>query len=396
MIKAVPEQEPEKVNILLVDDRPDGLLTLEAVLQCPEYNLISAVSGREALGYLDHYNFAVVLLDVQMPDLDGFETARLMKQHKGCANLPVIFITAINKDLEHVYEGYEAGAVDYLFKPFDASILRSKVSIFVELYKKNKKIEEQSKLLLQKTLELSVTNETLRYEMEQRVRAQREILEVSGREQKRIGQDLHDGLAQSLAALALLGKVLAQKLASKNLAEETQDALELVDMSKKGIDEAKSLSRGFYPIELERSGFFPAIKDLIINTERIFGISCRFDFDEAIEITDESVATHVYRILQESIHNSIKHGKCKHVTISIFGSKDAITFSVQDDGVGMNKSKSNEGMGLRIMSYRAKMIGATLSINEAREGGTVMVCKLPRDYNSHFQTAETSSNGFHS
>ncbi len=142
--------DPEDaVNILLVDDRPDGLLALEAVLACPEYTLVTASSGQEALSCMYDRTYAVVLLDVQMPIMDGFETARLMKQYEPSKDTPIIFVTAINKDSRHIYEGYKSGAADYLFKPFDPLILRAKVKIFVELFRRNLMIAKQAKQLLE-------------------------------------------------------------------------------------------------------------------------------------------------------------------------------------------------------------------------------------------------------
>ncbi|MES2963983.1 MAG: response regulator [Bdellovibrionota bacterium] len=135
------------VDILLVDDRPDGLVALEAVLAAPHLNLVKANSGFEALEELEDHDFAVILLDVQMPGIDGFETARRIKMMEKYRYVPIIFVTAINKDEEYVYRGYTYGAVDYVFKPFDARILRSKVSIFVDLHRKNRQLEEQSEAL---------------------------------------------------------------------------------------------------------------------------------------------------------------------------------------------------------------------------------------------------------
>src|SRR6185437_6038796 len=118
--------------ILLVDDRPENLLALQAILEPLEHELVRAESGEEALRVLlSREDFAVILLDVQMPGLDGFGTAELIKQRERTRNIPIIFLTAISKDEQHVFRGYEVGAVDYVFKPFDAEILRSKVSVLI-------------------------------------------------------------------------------------------------------------------------------------------------------------------------------------------------------------------------------------------------------------------------
>jgi PAS domain S-box-containing protein len=135
------------VNILLVDDRFDGVIALQAALSGLGYNLVSASSGSDALRRLQEREFALILLDVQMPIMDGFETAERIKENELWKHIPIIFVTAINKDDRYIERGYEAGAVDYLFKPFETAILRSKVSVFVELYRKTKQIELQAQLL---------------------------------------------------------------------------------------------------------------------------------------------------------------------------------------------------------------------------------------------------------
>lgn len=136
-----------KINILLVDDRPEGLVTLEAVLDNPDYNLVKAGSGKEALAKVLMHEFALILMDVQMPEMDGFETAAIIKQREKSRDIPIIFITAINKADHFVSTGYSVGAVDYLFKPFDSNILKSKVSVFVDLYRKSKLLQAQAEAL---------------------------------------------------------------------------------------------------------------------------------------------------------------------------------------------------------------------------------------------------------
>ena len=134
-------------SVLLVDDRPANLVALEATLAPLGVRTVSAVSGPEALRRLLAEEFALVLLDVQMPGMDGFETATLMKRHPRTAHVPVIFVTAIHREPAHLFRGYERGAVDYLTKPFDPNILRSKVRVFVDLFVKERQLREQSALL---------------------------------------------------------------------------------------------------------------------------------------------------------------------------------------------------------------------------------------------------------
>lgn len=139
--------ETVTTKILLVDDRPQNLLALEAILEPLGQQLIRANSGAEALKQLLKHDFAVILLDVQMPGMDGFETAALIKERELSRHIPIIFLTAISKDEKYVFRGYSVGAVDYLFKPFEPEVLRSKVSVFIDLFRKNERIRQQAELL---------------------------------------------------------------------------------------------------------------------------------------------------------------------------------------------------------------------------------------------------------
>jgi CheY-like chemotaxis protein len=137
----------QKAKILLVDDRPENLLALEAILSALDQTLVRASSGEEALKALLTDDFAVILLDVQMPGMDGFETAAHIKRRERTRDIPIIFLTAINHGPHHTFRGYAAGAVDYISKPFDPWVLRAKVSVFVDLYMKNCQLKEQASLL---------------------------------------------------------------------------------------------------------------------------------------------------------------------------------------------------------------------------------------------------------
>jgi CheY-like chemotaxis protein len=137
----------QKAKILLVDDRPENLLALEAILSALDQTLVRASSGEEALKALLTDDFAVILLDVQMPGMDGFETAAHIKRRERTRDIPIIFLTAINHGPHHTFRGYAAGAVDYISKPFDPWVLRAKVSVFVDLYMKNVQLREQAALL---------------------------------------------------------------------------------------------------------------------------------------------------------------------------------------------------------------------------------------------------------
>src|SRR6266851_2645416 len=150
----------EPINILMVDDSPTNLLALESILQAPDRNLIRASSGEEALRYLLDNETAMVLLDVYMPGLDGLETAELIRGREKSRNIPIIFLTANSTGVRHLSRGYALGAVDYIVKPVEPEVLRSKVAVFVDLFKKNQEIKHQARLLEEKNRELENANLT--------------------------------------------------------------------------------------------------------------------------------------------------------------------------------------------------------------------------------------------
>jgi diguanylate cyclase (GGDEF)-like protein len=148
-----------KIDILIVDDRPENLLVIESILESMDCNIVKANSGNEALSLMLDHNFALVLLDVQMPEMDGFEVAELMRSSLRTRFTPIIFVTAISKEQRCIFKGYEVGAVDYLFKPIEPIILQSKVKVFIDLFNQRKLVEEQKAMLEIKIKELSELKE---------------------------------------------------------------------------------------------------------------------------------------------------------------------------------------------------------------------------------------------
>jgi CheY-like chemotaxis protein len=166
-----------KAKVLLVDDRPENLLALEAILQGLDQELVTAESGEEALKRLLTDDFAVILLDVQMPGMDGFETAEHIKRRERTRHVPIVFLTAIDREPHHAFRGYSVGAVDYLAKPFDPWVLRAKVAVFLDLWEKNRQLQEQADKL-KDLVDASITNSRLRRAALEKARARLdEVLE---------------------------------------------------------------------------------------------------------------------------------------------------------------------------------------------------------------------------
>lgn len=216
----------------------------------------------------------------------------------------------------------------------------------------------------------------LRSEMAERERLERELLDISEREQRRIGHDLHDSLGQHLTGTALAGQVLAENLGARN-APETADAHRLVDLVEKGIALSRNLAKGLHPIQLEAVGLMDALEELAAVTSDLFKIECRFECDSPVLIRDPAVSMHLYRIAQEAVSNAVKHGRARQVAIQLENLDDGIALRVKDDGIGLPPEPSKRGgMGLRIMAHRASMFGARFAAERAPSQGTVVTCVL--------------------
>lgn len=209
-----------------------------------------------------------------------------------------------------------------------------------------------------------------------RVRLQKEILEISSREQRRIGQDLHDGLGQLLTAIAFLAQALQQRLTD---ADDSESAEQIVKLVHDAISKTRGLARGLCPVQVEENGLVSALQDLAADVETLYGIRCDFDCSADLSIQDSMVATNLYRIAQEAVTNALRHGEAKHIRLMLTAQNGDGMLSVTDDGVGVpNDLGDRKGLGLSIMSYRATMIGGALEVHRATSGGTVVRCPFPR------------------
>jgi signal transduction histidine kinase len=214
-------------------------------------------------------------------------------------------------------------------------------------------------------------------EIAMRERLQRELLQISEREQERVGHDIHDSLCQHLTGTALAGQVLAESLESRN-SIETVDAFRVVELIEEGISLARNLARGLNAVELSNNGLTAALSDFATSTRDLFNVSCRLECPQPFLIDDMHTAVHLYRIAQEAVGNAIKHGEAKNVVVQLENSQSGKFLRVMDDGIGLPPMHINgRGMGLRIMSYRSELIGAKLDVRARSTRGTVVTCLLP-------------------
>jgi PAS domain S-box-containing protein len=212
-------------------------------------------------------------------------------------------------------------------------------------------------------------------DLTERHELQRQILEISDREQARIGQDIHDELCQQLVSLAFDANSLRRELGARRSAKASK-AQRIAEGLDRAITEARRLSRGLFPVRLEREGLEPALEELAKATAARFKIRCGFSRKGEVVVEDPAVATHLYRIAQEAVNNAVRHSLARRVVIRLRGRAGEIDLTIADNGKGLAKTvgRTTTGMGLHIMDYRARTIGGTLHIGPGRRGGMVVSC----------------------
>jgi PAS domain S-box-containing protein len=214
------------------------------------------------------------------------------------------------------------------------------------------------------------------------------ILDVGESERRRIGHDLHDGLGQQLTGLALLTQSMADKLSGRS-AGEADTAQRIVFMINEAIEQVRDLARGLAPVELGPDGLRAALRNLAGRMDGAGGVSCRFEADGEVDL-DEAVALHLYRIAQEAMNNAIRHGRATNIDLALRNTAAGGMLTIRDNGVGIkaNSRNGDGGIGIQVMNYRARMIGAALQVVANDGGGTVVSCAWPhRRLNKDYITA---------
>ena len=212
----------------------------------------------------------------------------------------------------------------------------------------------------------------------ERKRMEQAILDVSSRAQRQIGQDLHDGLGQHLTGIAFMSKVLEQKLLASRAGAEAEDAAKIVKLVNEAIHKTRELSRGLLPVVSDADGLMSALSRWSVEVEDLFKIRCDFVCPEPLRVADVGVATQVFHIAQEAVNNALRHADPTRIVITVEQHQGFATIAIEDDGAGLPAATAERsGLGLRIMSYRAKMIGGSLEVRPGAASGTVVRCQFP-------------------
>ena len=259
--------------------------------------------------------------------------------------------------LEQVVKGAELPAVEWDF--VNAAGQRAKLEISTRM------VEQGGR---------QVEVEGIARDITERKRLEREILEASNREQRRIGHDLHDGVCQQLAAIAYLTDVLANGL-QNNGDTASAEAEKIGRLINETMTQTRAVARGLFPVRLEQNGLASALEEMAGNASSLYGIKCRFTCDRALPAIENTASLHLYYIAQEAVLNATKHAKAANVAITLGQAHDRLAMTVQDDGAGFElPGTGGAGMGIRIMRYRARVIGATLDLKSKPGKGTQVTC----------------------
>src|SRR5437762_206736 len=350
LVEAAPQ-----AKILLVDDEPKSLFALQELLSTLGQNLMIAQSGEEALRLALKNDFAVILLDVRMPGMDGFETAKLIRGRERSRLTPIIFLTAAADEMTSMFRGYEVGAVDYLMKPVVPEILKSKVSVFVELHRKSERLKE--------------SEDKLR-------RLAAHLISVREEERAHIAREIHDELGQVLTGLKMEVTWLAKRLKEKPLVEKTDSMCKLIDTT---VQTVRKIATGLRPEMLDDMGLVAAVGWQGKELQKRIGIRCRAKLPPETVKPDVDISTTMFRIFQEILTNVARHSRATRVDMELTVNDERVGLEVTDNGVGIADSDLNgkKSLGLLGMHERALLFGGEVKISGTAGHGTRVSVSIP-------------------
>jgi len=339
----------EKINILMVDDQPGRLLSYEAMLSGLGENLINAHSGMEALEHLLTTNIALVLMDVSMPGMDGFETAQMIHEHPRFQNTPIVFVSGIHvADLDRL-KGYKHGAVDYVSVPVVPELLRAKVKVFAELHRKTQQLEM-----------LNARMTTLRDE-----------------ERRRLARELHDSVGQLLAAISINSSFVeaeSHKL-SPDAAKRVSENAAMVEETSKQI---RTISYLLHPPLLDEVGLASALQWYVEGFSKRSKIEAKLDIPQNFAGLSKEMELSIFRVVQECLTNIHRHAGSPTAEIRILQDEACLRVEIEDAGKGVSFEKESvfgalghTGVGLRGMRERLRQFGGTLEVQSTGHGTRV-------------------------
>ncbi len=393
----VTQQTPAK--ILLVDDQPNNLLALEEILADVDAELLRASSGNEALNLMTQHEVALVLLDVQMPEMDGFEVACLMRLVEKSKRIPIIFVTAADKSREMTFRGYESGGVDYIHKPINEDVLRSKVAIFLEIFEQKQRIESQNAELEMRVAERTADLRVALVAAEAAARAKGEFLAC-------MSHELKTPMNSILGFTARLTKGLKGQIDDRSydsLETVERNARQLLELINSLLDSSK-LEAGLQQIETiacSPVAILAEVKSLLQPGAIEKGLTFDVEFDGPIPELIQSDPTRVRQILINLVGNAIKFTSAGGIRVvtrisGVSSETSVIRFDVIDTGIGMsdeaigtlfelfvqgdsatNRKFGGTGLGLAISKRLAELLQGDIRVTSVPGQGSTFTVSIP-------------------
>jgi len=369
-------ENPRETILLIEDDSVDRMAFERAARENNfPFEYVTARSVGETKSLIDGPVFSAVIMDYSLGDGTAFDLFDLFPE------TPVIIVTGAG-DEEIAVKAMQRGAYDYIVKDADYNYLKT-MPIIIRKAIHRKKIEDELRgykerlesIVEQRTRELKIEMEERQNAENEKIKAltetkilQNQIMLIAEKERQRIGQDLHDGIGQNLTAVSFLMEALSEKL--KDRSPGVIEDIDKIDgLVREAIVQIRGIAKILCPVEMDRNGLRAALTDMAVNTENVFKVKCSVRFDGNFFSDDNQTATHLYYIAREAVTNAIKHGNAGGIHIRLVTEGNGFTMTVKDNGSGADDSETGKGMGLRIMKYRAAIIGAGFMAKNAREGG---------------------------
>jgi signal transduction histidine kinase len=348
------------------------LVALRELLDGPDRNIVVAQSAGDALSCVLNLEFAVILLDVKLPDMDGFAAARLIRSREGSRHTPIIFLTGTDGNAVPSFLGYEAGAVDYLTKPPVPEVLRSKIAVFIDLYRFNV-------ALTREIAEREVIEEGLRTAGERLREFAAHIESVREDERARIAREVHDELGQTLTGLKMDLSWLQKKL-PKELEEAAGRMKTMVRVVDTTIQSVRRISSALRPQVLDDVGLVGTLAWQAGEFQVRTGIRCKVDLPAAEPLMDKEQSTAAFRILQEALANVAHHAGATRVDISLRVDAEHFILKIADNGRGISEAERRDpkSLGLVGIRERAFVLGGKVDIEGKPGSGTTVILSIPR------------------
>lgn len=400
-------------RVLIIDDTPANIGVLCGMFESEGFEILVATNGESGQQTALRSQPDLILLDVLLPGWDGFEICRRLKSDPATADIPIIFITAMDESQSRL-EGFRAGGVDYITKPFQQEEVIARARSHLTISRLNRELREKNGVLLEqidrcqraeeevhlmnrlledrvseRTAQLQEVNRRLEEDIAQRKRIEktlrefpRRIIETQEAERKRVAQELHDSIMQIISTAKQRLNWLLDESGTRNK-PGLEIAATVRELLEKAMVEARRVSKNLRPPELDDFGLPAAARGLCETFKSWSGIEVSLKFSNVPDRLSSAIELNLYRIIQEALTNIQKHAQASHVEIHVTKKKSSLELTIKDNGIGFdsllraNPSKPEEGFGLISMRERAASLRGALEIKSAPGHGTEIFVRVP-------------------